>query len=534
MSTKQMDKNKKYDRQLRLWGDHGQQSLETATVCLVNATATGTEILKNLILPGVGSFTIVDGNKVTGQDIGNNFFLDKDSLGKSRAQVATELLLELNEDVSGDFVDEKPEVLVENNPTFFNTFSIVIVTDISEKGLLTLADLLWKNGVPLLITRSYGLIGYMRLAVKEHTVTESHPDSSHEDLRLDHPFPALVDFCDSLNLDEMSKKDHMHTPWLVIIYKYLQIWKERHNGDPPKNYKEKKEFKELIKTGIRSKDEDIPEDEENFDEAITHVNSVLVPTKVPDSVCEIFNDNACCNLHTESSAFWIMARAVKDFVDHEGDGMLPLRGSIPDMTADSERYIKLQNVYKDKANSDMSLVYARVVNLLKANGKPHDFIEEEDVRLFCKNSYFLRLIRGRSIEEEHTPDPNSLSHIASLLDDPSSEDITWYILLRAVDRFHAQYNRYPGQYDDQVEADIAKLKGCVGKMTQEWGLTSNIKDDMIHEICRYGAAELHSVASFMGGIAAQEAIKIVTSQFVPFNNTYIYNAMKQTSMTEQL
>lgn len=36
----------------RLWGDHGQTALESARVCLINATATGTEILKNLILPG--------------------------------------------------------------------------------------------------------------------------------------------------------------------------------------------------------------------------------------------------------------------------------------------------------------------------------------------------------------------------------------------------------------------------------------------------------------------------------------------------
>jgi molybdopterin/thiamine biosynthesis adenylyltransferase len=42
----------KYDRQLRLWSSNGQEALESARVCLVNATATGTEILKNLVLPG--------------------------------------------------------------------------------------------------------------------------------------------------------------------------------------------------------------------------------------------------------------------------------------------------------------------------------------------------------------------------------------------------------------------------------------------------------------------------------------------------
>ena len=46
------DKDKKYDRQLRLWGDHGQRALENSQICLVNVTATGTETLKNLVLPG--------------------------------------------------------------------------------------------------------------------------------------------------------------------------------------------------------------------------------------------------------------------------------------------------------------------------------------------------------------------------------------------------------------------------------------------------------------------------------------------------
>ena len=52
--------------------------------------------------------------------------------------------------------------------------------------------------------------------------------------------------------------------------------------------------------------------------------------------------------------------------------------------------------------------------------------------------------------------------------------------------------------------------------------------------CRYGAAELHSVAAYMGGVAAQEVIKVITHQFIPINNTYIYNAMKQSSITVKM
>lgn len=55
----------------RLWGDHGQKLLENAKVCLINGTALGTEILKSLVLPGIGAFTIVDGEKITEQDIGS-------------------------------------------------------------------------------------------------------------------------------------------------------------------------------------------------------------------------------------------------------------------------------------------------------------------------------------------------------------------------------------------------------------------------------------------------------------------------------
>lgn len=53
----------------RLWGDHGQATLEVAHVCLINATGLGTEILKSLVLPGIGAFTIVDGKKITVEDV---------------------------------------------------------------------------------------------------------------------------------------------------------------------------------------------------------------------------------------------------------------------------------------------------------------------------------------------------------------------------------------------------------------------------------------------------------------------------------
>ena len=96
-------KEKKYDRQLRLWAAAGQQALEEAHVLLLNegAGTVGVEMLKNLVLPGIGKFTIVDANVVKEEDLGVNFFLEESSLGKSRAKECCRLLKELNPDVQG-------------------------------------------------------------------------------------------------------------------------------------------------------------------------------------------------------------------------------------------------------------------------------------------------------------------------------------------------------------------------------------------------------------------------------------------------
>lgn len=112
-------KEKKYDRQLRLWAASGQQALEESHVLLVisdhdkddaGSCVLGVEALKNLVLPGIGNFTIVDAATVTEADLGVNFFLEEASLGKSRAQECCRLLRELNEDVNGNFISEVPQI----------------------------------------------------------------------------------------------------------------------------------------------------------------------------------------------------------------------------------------------------------------------------------------------------------------------------------------------------------------------------------------------------------------------------------------
>lgn len=93
-----MATNDKYDRQLRLWGPDGQRLLMKSNILLIHANAVGCETLKNLVLPGIKSFTILDDFCVDDGDLGCNFFVTPETKGKPRAEVAANLLNEMNPD----------------------------------------------------------------------------------------------------------------------------------------------------------------------------------------------------------------------------------------------------------------------------------------------------------------------------------------------------------------------------------------------------------------------------------------------------
>lgn len=48
---------------------------------------------------------------------------------------------------------------------------------------------------------------------------------------------------------------------------------------------------------------------------------------------------------------------------------------------------------------------------------------------------------------------------------------------------------------------------------------------------RGGGADLPQIAALIGGVVAQEAIKIITKQYVPLNGTWTFDGMKSLSET---
>lgn len=101
-------KTQRYDRQLRLWAASGQAALESAHVLVVSGSALATSTLKNLVLPGVGAFTILDDAEVTAEDLGVNFFLQpgQTKIGDLRGEQAARYLSELNEGVKAQYLNQ--------------------------------------------------------------------------------------------------------------------------------------------------------------------------------------------------------------------------------------------------------------------------------------------------------------------------------------------------------------------------------------------------------------------------------------------
>ncbi|KAJ3675825.1 hypothetical protein LUZ60_004867 [Juncus effusus] len=507
----------------RIWGEQGQSALEKASICLLTCGPTGSESLKNLVLGGIGSITIVDGAKVEASDLGNNFMLDEKCIGQSRAKCVCAFLQELNDAVKAKFVEESPAGLIDSNPNFFSQFTVVIATQLLGSSLVKLDEICRKSNVVLVIARSYGLTGLVRISAKEHDVVESKPDHFLDDLRLHNPWPELKQFAETIDLEEKDAVVHKHTPYIVILVKLADKWIQEHNGSLPSTRQEKKEFKDLIKSHM------INLDEENYTEAIESAFKVSASHGISSELRQILEDN-CVEIDSNSSDFWILVAALKEFIEKDGNGEPPLEGSIPDMTSLTEFYVSLQKIYQAKAESDCNKVGNYVREILKKIGRDSDSIPKSYIKTFCRNARKLKVCRYRTIEEEFNA-PILTDIQRYLTDEDYCFSVGFYILLRAVDRFANNYNRLPGVFDGEIEEDASRLKALSVSILNEMGINgSSIPfEDLVQEMCRYAAAEIHPVAAFIGGVASQEVIKLVTKQFVPLTGTLIFNGIDHKS-----
>ncbi|KAJ1981370.1 hypothetical protein H4R34_002099 [Dimargaris verticillata] len=514
-----MDKTQRYDRQLRLWKAHGQARLEAARVCLLQATAVGSEVLKNLVLPGVGGFTIVDDQAVAPSDLGQNFFVTTQEVGQLRARVVTRHLKELNEDVQGQAVVEDPFTFAQTNAEALLAHSIVVATNFPCAHLLPLAALCWEHRIALVVANTAGFMGYIRVQVPEHTMFETHSNQSH-DLRLDCPFPALHTFADSFNVDCQDSMAHGNIPSIVLLLHFLKRWRDKHPTQTALTYKDKKEIKSMIEQAVRNPNE------ENFEEAAQNAVQTLHKTETPDQVKRVFEHRSCKNLHASlnPAPFWILTRALADFVQEDPNGLLPLAGSIPDMKTDTQTFVQLQALYFEKAEEDVCKVRHHVSRLLTELDLPPNTVPDDDIRLACKNAVNLRVQWGTSIASERNK--------TLATDDLAVEDnFLWYLAFQT----HTLYTGRDPVTSETVEHEVEQLLGKLDNSTsQQLRAHPEPLSSRVHYTLNHGDTELHNLAAWVGGVVAQEVVKLITHQYVPLANTLVVNGVDSTTQSFSL
>ena len=307
---------------------------------------------------------------------------------------------------------------------------------------------------------------------------------------------------------------------------------------------------------------------ENATEALAAARHAWkAPGAVPPSLKETLSDPKLDALDKNAPSFWFLLAGLRAFLRGDGgdeasklaalpsDAVMPLEGSIPDMTSTTEWYVELQRLYREKADADADAVLRHTRFFLRAAGASEEAVTREEARFFCRHAAHARAVRWRSVADELAWADGAGAALAAKLADPDAT-VAWcaarYVVARAVDVYRETRGRYPGaplfvekndahmMRDDahpdggdvcDVEGDTRALRSIVETTLVAIGakaerVNGGALESMVTEAVRCAGGEPHTVAAVLGGVGAQEVIKLVTGQFEPEAHTLVYDAAK--------
>ena len=159
-----------YDRQIRLWGVEAQKRLRSARVLVSGVCGLGAEVIKNLVLAGVKSVTILDHEPYDPVSVaGAGFLLYHGEKGENRARCAVTRCQELNPMVS---VEAQPDRLETKSEEFFSQFDIVCVTNANKSELIRVDQICRSLNVKFLCGDTFGFYGFMASDLLDHEYNE--------------------------------------------------------------------------------------------------------------------------------------------------------------------------------------------------------------------------------------------------------------------------------------------------------------------------------------------------------------------------
>ncbi|KAG5501223.1 hypothetical protein JIQ42_06223 [Leishmania sp. Namibia] len=152
MLSEEDQKRQLYNRQEYVVGSETQAKYGLMNVLVVGAAGLGAEIIKSVVLTGVKSVKVLDDAVVAIEDLGTNFFLRPDDVGKSRGAAVAQAAKDLNRfvevsSVSGDPLSHIPAA------------HVVIYTNAYTSTLVAANDVARENQVKFISCESRGVCG---------------------------------------------------------------------------------------------------------------------------------------------------------------------------------------------------------------------------------------------------------------------------------------------------------------------------------------------------------------------------------------
>ena len=295
--------------------------------------------------------------------------------------------------------------------------------------------------------------------------------------------------------------------------------------------------------------------EENFEEAISAVLKSLNPPSLTSNLRSLFEMDECRQPTKDSVDFWFVAAAIRRFF--EKHGVLPLPGSLPDMKATSQGYIVLQNIYKSKARQDVAEISDTVSHLEKSLGRSRN-VPEAEIEAFCKGAAHVKVLHGCPLyipELGVAQDAQSAKTLYQSLSDPESLTPI-YLSLQVLDSYAssepaknpciAYHSSSPNSETSALSEFTARLQQLLSELKNAASKVSNapLEDlddetqqrviDTATEVLRSGGAELHNISALTGGMVAQEVIKVITKQYIPVDNTCVFDGITSRSQVLRL
>ncbi|KAF9191766.1 SUMO-activating enzyme subunit 1 [Haplosporangium sp. Z 767] len=166
-----------YDRQIRLWGLEAQHRMRNASILIAGMRALSNEVCKNIILAGVGSITILEHETVTEEDLGSQFLVRKEDIGRNRAEAAAEKARNLNPRVKV-IVDQ--EDITQKPDSYFTQFNVVCLTGCSPDQMIRVDNACRNTKTGFYAAGVHGFFGYMFCDLTHHEYREEIQEPATE------------------------------------------------------------------------------------------------------------------------------------------------------------------------------------------------------------------------------------------------------------------------------------------------------------------------------------------------------------------